>query len=137
MGTNTCIATTDYENANKLSEYFCSVFTREPDDDIPEVNIHPSSEALHTTQITDLEITDILKFLKLNKSAGPDYLQTTVLVECAEEIAVPLRLIYQTSLDTGILLSIWKTASVTAVNKKRGGKKKTELSANQPNMCDL
>ena len=48
MGNN--IATTDNEKANMLAEYFCSVYTREPEDDVPEGNIHTDSELLCAIQ---------------------------------------------------------------------------------------
>ena len=123
MGNN--IATTDNEKANMLAEYFCSVYTREPEDDVPEGNIHTDSEPLCAIQITEREVMKILEHLKPNKSAGPDNLHPKILKECAKEIAVPLTVIYLRSLETGILPSIWKTARVTAIYKKKGDKKKT------------
>ena len=54
----------------------------------------------------------------MNKAPGPDNLQTHFLQEVAYEIAPILTVIFQVSLDQGVLPGIWKTAAVVPIFKK-------------------
>jgi len=64
------------------------------------------------------------KLLNLNgsKSEGPDCFHSRCLKEMTNTSTGPLRLIFQKSLDEGILTEDWRTANVTLIHKK-GGKK--------------
>ena len=59
-----------------------------------------------------------LKNLDINKAQGPDKVPAKVLKELSEELALPLTILYNKSLETGSLPSEWKTAEVTAIFKK-------------------
>jgi len=59
-----------------------------------------------------------LSQLKLGKSPGLNQLHPRILYETRDVIAYPLYLIFNKSLQTGILPSDWKLAEVTAVQKK-------------------
>ena len=73
----------DKDKANILQKQFSSVFTREPDNNIPKFK-----------KITDVEITDLfvtkemvkIEILKLNvdKSCGPDEIHPRLLIEIAD-----------------------------------------------------
>ena len=49
---------------------------------------------------------------------GPDELKPRILKELAKEISPILSLIFQKSLDTGVVPSDWRTAHVSPINKK-------------------
>ena len=132
------LTSTDKETAEELNLYFKSVFTRDddsaaldlnwffrtfvnpeenpsfslPDNDIPE------DEYLKSIVITVEDVYDLLKNINPNKSAGDDKIHPRVLKECAEELALPLQIIYQTSLSTGTVPNSWKTATVTPLFKE-------------------
>ena len=115
-------ARTDQDKAEVLVDYFSSVFTSEPDP-----NIMPPFEERDYAEITDdIDITynsvlKKLKKLKINKSPGPDAIHPRVLNNTAESLALPLSIIFQTSLDTKTLPDEWKHANISAIFKK--GKK--------------
>lgn len=69
-------------------------------------------------------VDKLLKQLDPNKSPRPDAVHPAVLKELADTLAEPLRVIFETSLRTGWLPKIWKTAHVTAIYMKGGGEKK-------------
>ena len=69
-------------------------------------------------QVSAQGIEKLLKGLNPHKAAGPDKLKPIVLQTLHKELAPILQLIYQRSLDTGKLFSIWKEANVSPIFKK-------------------
>jgi hypothetical protein len=63
-------------------------------------------------------IAKLLLNLNPNKEAGPDEIKPRVLKELATEIAPILTIIFQISLESGVVPSDWKTAHVAPVYKK-------------------
>ena len=59
-----------------------------------------------------------LQMPKPSKASGPDQISPRVLKEVAEEIAPALAILFQASLNTGIVPADWRTALVTPVFKK-------------------
>ena len=69
-------------------------------------------------QVSTNGITKLLQDLKPHKAAGPDQLSPMVLKSLAKSIAPTLQLIFQRSLDTGVVPQDWKQANVVPVYKK-------------------
>ena len=116
-------ASTDKEKAEVLGEYFSSVFTQEPQqDEMPFFQRREYETELKNIEINEEKILKKLKKLKINKSPGPDNIHPRTLRETAEEIAVPLVIIFKTSLRTKELPKDWKHANVSAVFKNKGKK---------------
>ena len=93
----------DQEKAEIFSDFYQSVFTIEPDGDIP---ILPPREVLHQMpklEITQSKIAEILAKLKPDKSPGPDGLHPRFFKELAEYMNVPLCIIFNFSLSKGVL----------------------------------
>ena len=63
-------------------------------------------------------VRKLLYNLSAGKAADPDNISPHVLKELAEEVAPILTLIFQSSVDTGLLPADWKDAHVTPVLKK-------------------
>ena len=117
----TTLTDSDEAKANVLGNFFSSVFTIEPEDLLPELNLK------NIPVINEIEINlDIVKkkldALLINKSSGPDGLSARVLKEMSDVIAVPVHILFKNSLQTGSIPKIWKTANITAIYKK-GDKK--------------
>ncbi|MGE5822757.1 MAG: reverse transcriptase domain-containing protein [Nitrososphaerota archaeon] len=110
------------EMSNILNQYFGSVFTEEIDDEVlPEVKLgftEDSSHMLRDIDITTEIIYNKLKKLKLNKAPGVDKIVPRLLVENADVLCVPLKFIFEKSLESGIVPADWKKANVTAIYKK-------------------
>ena len=54
----------------------------------------------------------------LDKSPGPDDINSRILVELAKSVAPSLSVLFQNSYDTGIVPSDWKRANITPIYKK-------------------
>jgi len=85
---------------------------------IPDLNGDPLPRIPQLMVHTD-GVAQLLSNLKVNKATGPDNLSLRFLQEIAYKIAPILVLIFQASLDQGILPSVWKSAAVVPVFKKR------------------
>ncbi|VDI14276.1 Hypothetical predicted protein [Mytilus galloprovincialis] len=108
----------DKEKAEILSEYFASVFTQEPDGEIPVPNSINIANELTELKINKDMIMKHLKKLKIDKSPGPDKLHPRLLRETMESIAEPLSLIFNQSLNEKTVPKEWKNALVSAIFKK-------------------
>ena len=69
-------------------------------------------------RVTDEGVAKLLQKLNPNKATGPDMLPARILKELATEISPFLTLIYQKSLESGVIPTNWKSANVTAIFKK-------------------
>ncbi|BHF73976.1 hypothetical protein SprV_0401706000 [Sparganum proliferum] len=106
----------DDEKAEHLSRFFQSVFTREVAvptdhynvDDVPKTDSVVIAEAI---------VQQELLKLKEATSPGPDEIPAKLLKELATELAEPLCLLFQASLDAGRLPPEWKTAWISPIHK--------------------
>ena len=57
----------------------------------------------------------VLNSLKTSKSPGPDAIHPRILIELATELAPPLRMLFQRTLDDGKIPDDWKEAVVTPI----------------------
>ena len=114
------LITTNEDKANLLSENFQRVFTTEDLSNIPNMgdsnipNISPINFNLNG-------ILKLLKGLNVKKACGPDQIPIRVMKYAAQEIAPVMEVIFNQSLNSGILPDDWLTANVTPIFKK--GKK--------------
>ena len=105
------------QRANVLNQYFSSIFT-----------VDDNMQPLITN---DLEIPDIPPFtvhvegvakllsdIKPHKSSGPDGIPAFLLKEISFQLAPPLTLVFQTSLNQQKLPIDWKIAHVVPIFKK-------------------
>ena len=107
----------DQRQANILNQFYTSVFTHE-DPNIPASVVRSDCPDMPDIEITAEQICTIIKCLKKDSAGGPDGINPQVLIETAEEICVPLKFIFQKSLDTGMVPHDWRTANITPVFKK-------------------
>ena len=108
---------TDEEKAEELNTFFSSVFTEEGDSEINEFN-----SEFHTA-LTDITITKDqmekeLKSLNEYKSPGPDKVHPKIIKEMAQELALPLKILFDRTLEEGRIPQKWKTAEVIPIFKK-------------------
>ena len=108
-----------------LNRYFVSVFTVEDTNNLPKIDDRKAmaGEDLETIIVTKEIVLGKLMGLKVDKSPGPDEMHPRVRKEMAGEIANALVVIYQNSLNSGVLPADWKTANVTPLLKKEVDKR--------------
>ncbi|XP_076036825.1 uncharacterized protein LOC143022485 [Oratosquilla oratoria] len=115
----------DKEKANILGEFFSSVFTQEPEGEIPTLAANDVPE-MPPFEFTDKEIGKVIDKLQRDKSPGPDGLHPRILKEVKAEIISPLKLIFNSSLQTSKIPVDWKIANITAIFKKKGDRSEPE-----------
>jgi len=112
------------EIANKFNEYFCNIgpnlakkIPLVPDktikDTLPERNKH----SMFITPCTSVEIIDIVKAFKTTKGIGLDGFSVYVIKQIIYQIADPLAVIFNKSLESGTVPRILKSAKVTPIFK--------------------
>ena len=104
-----------------LNDQFSSVFTQEDFSNIPvPTNIFQGNAHDKLTSI-EIKLEDVhkrLSALREDKSAGADDMSPRLLKYISNEIAHPLTVIFNLSLQEGIVPLDWRTANVTPIYKK-------------------
>ena len=111
----------DHEKANILQRQFCSVFTKEPEGELPEFQTRTDA-VIADILITKEMIQKLLKELDQNKSFGPDEIHPMMLIQLSDHLSAPLAVIMNKSLTEGSLPKDWKNATVTPIYKNKGAK---------------
>ena len=107
------------EKATLFNDYFakqCTPFLT--DSVLPTVSFYTDKRLAHIDISID-DVKDILKVLQPNKSNGPDSISVPMIKLCEDPICIPLQIIFQNIIDTGIFPDQWKEANVTPVHKKK------------------
>ena len=109
----------DNEILQELNNTFSSSFTVEDTSHLPDpTNIFSGNFCLSSVHITDEMVLKKLKKLDPNKSPGPDKFHPKVVKELAQNLAMPLSIVFNKSLTEGVVPVDWRIANVTAVFKK-------------------
>ena len=111
----------DNEKADILQRQFCSVFTKEPEGDLPDFPKRTDT-SISDIIITKEMVAKEIKRLDPNKSFGPDEVHPKMLIELSDHISEPLALIMNKTLTEGTLPKEWKMAHVTPIYKNKGAK---------------
>ena len=101
---------------------FCSVFTREPEGEIPQLESRKGERLV----ITHEWVLKALMKTNITKSCGPDELHPRMLKELAVKLAAPMTKLFNQSLFLGEVPEEWKMANASPIFKK--GRRK--VSAN-------
>ena len=109
----------DQGKAEILNSYFSSVFTKEDTDNVPTIPAKiPPADNCTDVHVSIEEVKKKLSQINPNKAQGPDRVPAQILKELSEELALPLSILFNKSLETGELPADWKKAEVTAIFKK-------------------
>jgi hypothetical protein len=107
----------DQSQANLFNSYFKSVFAEDDGAAYPALNTQ-LTEILRSFSISRLEVKSELESLNVHKAMGGDGLPAVVLKNCADELSIPLTIIFNRSIDEGFFPTIWKRALVVPIHKK-------------------
>ena len=109
---------TDQEKAELLNDFFQSVFTEEKDGPLPFFEGYEFESELRNFEITTESVKKLLTNLNKNKASGPDEIPPSILVDAANELAVPISILFRKSLASGRIPTEWKMANVSPIFKK-------------------
>ena len=107
------------EKATAINDYFCSVSRCEIEPDLPDVPPLAPCE-LSDIVVTEQDVKDQLLILNTIKPAGPDELPPKFLKAIFQSLVKPLTIIFNKSLQSGVVPNDWKLANVSAVYKGKG-----------------
>lgn len=112
------LASSDQEKANLLNTYFCSI-SNINDNGIDPPNFESRTNSIFNhPEITESEVSDVLKILKLGKACGSDLVSHNMLKNTANTINRPLKILFNMSLRNRCFPSSWKEATVIPLFKK-------------------
>jgi hypothetical protein len=115
----------DFETAQVLNKFFTSVFTFENTNEIPSMPTLPSNSEITDIKINPSIVEKKINALKNSSACGPDEISVNLLKNFSKELAVPLSIIFNKSMECGEVPSDWKLGNITPIFKK-GSKKKAE-----------
>ena len=107
----------DKEKANILQKQFSSIFTQEPQEEIPFLNKRTDTCVRNIVVTKNMVRKEILG-LNINKSCGPDEICSRLLIELVDIISEPIVVLLNKSIETGIIPLDWKKAFVSPIYKK-------------------
>ena len=110
------LLTSDYDKACEFLKYFSSVFVTD-DNNFPDFN-PPCTENLEKFTCNSRDIVKVVMKLKSNSCPGPDGISVFFVKKILAHIANPLCLIYNRSLNEGVLPEDWKQAYIVPIYKK-------------------
>ena len=99
--------------ANKMNNYFSSVFTIEQLNNVPQLGQYEGN-MVDTFNFSTEEVQEKLQDL----NTGPDMSHPRILRTLADKLPRPLANIFNNSVKTVIVPENWKSANVTAIYKK-------------------
>ena len=108
----------DQEKAELLADHFTNMFTRENSNDLPTFTSKIVNNKLTSIKITTEMINEKLKKLNVSKSSGPDKIHPRLLYELSDQLALPLSIIFNKSINEGKIPKTWKDAEITPLYKK-------------------
>lgn len=105
------------KKSNILNDQFTSVFTVEDTTSIPDLNSnnHPSAKSI---VVNRKGVLKLLKDINPYKATGPDAIPGRLLKTMSNEVVDILCIIFQASLDQGIIPQAWKKAFISPIFKK-------------------
>ena len=106
------------DKASIFNDFFasqCTPFVNESE--LTELHFRTNSR-INTFEVNLNEIMDIIAGLNTKKAHGPDSISVNMVKLCGHHLSIPLKIIFDNILLTGIFPDQWKEANVTPVHKK-------------------
>ncbi|KAJ3665857.1 hypothetical protein Zmor_001324 [Zophobas morio] len=104
--------------AEIFAQTFSSAFTIAPNNILPSLAGPSHGLYLDSVEFPETVVCAKLKKLKCTKSPGPDEINASLLLNCADSLAQPLSRLMEQSFSQGTLPSDWRIAIVRPIFKK-------------------
>ena len=107
------------EKANTLNSLFSKIFQKDIDSTMPDLPDFGSTfNTMPDFKITPKDVEFAISNLKNTVSRTPDHIPSLYIKKNSKALAKPLSILFNKSLETGKIPSIWKEALVVPVFKK-------------------
>ena len=106
------------KKADIFNEYFANQCTRNVNDSVLPNFVSKTDASLHNVSVTTEYIINIINTLCSNKARGYDGISVAMVKLCASEVAIPLQIIFQDCINSGMFPDCWKYANVQSIHKK-------------------
>ena len=103
--------------ATLLNNTFCSVFTAENLNSIPNLDTLPSNSIISDILFTSEEVKIKIDNLKSSNSAGSDNLSSKLLKTFSNVLSEPLAVIFNKSMSSGIVPQDWRDGNIAPIFK--------------------
>ena len=106
------------DKAEMFNNFFaaqCSTLRNKSE--LPATLSKKTSESLTTTDFSNNDILKIIRNLDPNKAHGHDMISIRVVKICDDSICKPLKLVFQSCLESGTFPSEWKKANVVPIHE--------------------
>lgn len=120
------IYTSDIDKANCLNRFFSSVYTTSDNITPNFISRVPNNVNLDSVIFSECKVSNAINRLKSNSPGGPDGLPSTFFKGCSLSLCAPLAKLFNISMATGTVPSIWLKANVIPVFKGKGSKSNPE-----------
>ncbi len=111
--------TNDTEIVDILNTTFSSVFTAENLSNLPDPeHMYTGASPLSNVIITEDMVRKKINGLNTNKSPDPDSIHPSIVKKLVDELVFPVTIIFNKSLQEGLVPVDWKKANVTPIYKK-------------------
>ena len=108
----------DEDKSELFSKLFTSVCTRKDTNSVPSFHLNRDVPVLDSATISPTIVYNKLCNLKPDKSPGPEGWPVLALKETAQELSLPLSILFKKSLQSSSVPDTWKPAFVTPIHKK-------------------
>ena len=88
------------DQAKLMNKFYLSVFTRSNGDSPSKPAIN-GNEILNDIKVTEERVKEVIDGVRENAAPGPDKIQPIFLKMLQEEVATPLKILFQKSIDDG------------------------------------
>ena len=105
------------EQAETMSEFFSSVFTRSNDDPPAKTAIN-GNNSLSDIEVTEERVKSLIDGMKEISAPGPDCILPIVLKTLRDEVSMPLTILFRKCIDDGSIPDEWRDANIIAIHKK-------------------
>ena len=111
----------DLDRADSLNNAFAAKFTDPLVRSFPEAPAYPI-ETMSQLHVSESDVRAALAMISPNKACGTDDISARIIIECTDELVVPLTKICNLSVMSGVFPERWKRANIIPLFKK-GDKK--------------
>ena len=109
--------TDDQGRAELLNDAFARKFTQLNVTALPNAPAY-DVDSLPRLVVSEASVRAALKSVPANKACGPDDISVRIIVECADELVVPITKLCNASISTGVFPDRWKQANIIPSTKK-------------------